>query len=92
MSQDDVVSNLKSDERVVFFSTDAHLSGDGRQWTVPLHGWVHELDRAAIRRAGIAATLKVKYGLSATTKTEANFKRRIRLIVADNETRKANGR
>lgn len=85
MSQDDPFSDLKSDERVVLFATDAMLSADRSQWIVPLHVWVHELERASIRRMGIAAALRTSYGLSATPKTQANFDRRVRLIVADNE-------
>jgi phosphatidate phosphatase APP1 len=85
MSQDKIVSDLKSDERIVFFATDARLSADQRQWIVPIHAWVHELENKPIRRATIAAALSMKYGLTTSPATKANFDRRIKLIVADNE-------
>ena len=79
------VSNLKSDERIVFFATDARPSEDGRSWRVPIHAWVHELESTRVRKAAFAATLKAKYGLEVTAKTTANFDRRTRLFVVDNE-------
>ena len=85
MSQDNIVSELKSDERIVFFPTDAKLSADQSRWSVPIHAWVHELENRPIRRATIAAALSMKYGLTTSPQTKANFDRRIRLIVADNE-------
>ena len=85
MSQENVVSDLKSDERIVFFTTDAQLSEDKQSWLVPIHAWVHELDNAAVRRAAIAAALSMKYGLITAPGTKTNFDRRIRLLVADNE-------
>ena len=79
------VTNLKSDERVVFFTTDARRSRDGRAWTVPIHAWVHEYERSTVRKRAIAAALKQKYGLEATAKTEKNFDRRVQLFLVDNE-------
>ncbi len=85
MSQENVVSDLKSDERVVFFTTDARLSEDQKTWLVPIHAWVHELESATARKATIAAALSLKYGLTTSDDTAANFDRRVRLIMADNE-------
>ncbi len=85
MSQGNVVSNLKSDERIVFFTTDARFSADQNAWIVPIHAWVHELDNAAVRRKAVSAALNMKYDLEPTADTKSNFDRRIRLIVADNE-------
>ena len=79
------VSNLKPDERIVFFSTDAALSEDGNHWVVPIHVWVHEFDNVVIRRTGFAAAFRSTYGLKATPDTRANFEDRVRLIGADNE-------
>lgn len=79
------LSNLKSDERVVFFSSDARLSDDDSEWIIPIHAWVHELDDAKIRRAAITGTLRAKYGLKSSPETKANLDHRLKLIVADNE-------
>ncbi|MCP3902712.1 MAG: DUF2183 domain-containing protein [Planctomycetes bacterium] len=79
------MSSLKTDERVVFFTTDARRSDDGRSWTVPIHAWVHELDDTRARKAVFAAVLKKTYGLVPTPETAANFDDRVRLFVVDNE-------
>ena len=79
------VSNVKPDERIVFFATDAQLAEDGRTWSVPIHAWVHELDDTRVRTAVFAAILKEKYGLEATDETAPNFDRRVQLFAVDNE-------
>ena len=79
------VSNLASDERIVFLRTDANLTPDGKQWRVPLHVWVHELESARAQRAAVSISLRAKYRLRATPETQANFDRRVRLLAADNE-------
>lgn len=45
MSQELPTSNIKSDERIVFFTTDARFVPADNVWGVPIHAWVHELDR-----------------------------------------------
>ena len=79
------VSTLRADERVVFFTTDARLSEDGRFWKVPIHAWVHEPEETKTRKAIFAGVMKEKYGLAATPETAANFDRRVALFVVDNE-------
>lgn len=76
---------IKSDERVVFFVTDASLSDDGTTWRVPIHVWVHELENAGLRRHAVAAILKKQHGLQRTADNKSTFDRRVRLIAADNE-------
>ena len=79
------VTRLASDERVVFITTDAHLSKDGQTWTIPIHAWVHEPESSRIRKRAIAEVLSQKYGLGETAETEHNFDRRIQLFLVDNE-------
>ena len=83
--EDQPVSNIKSDERIVFSTTDAWLSEDRRSWTVPIHAWVYEPETTSVRKAALAVTLKTKHGLEATAETKANFDRRTQLFVVDNE-------
>ena len=78
-------SDIKSDERFVFFNTSARMSSDGTEWIFPIHGWVYEPEDSTFRKAGLAKALKEKYGLVATDKTSANFARRTNLFLADNE-------
>ena len=57
MADERRVSDLKSDERIVFITTDAWYSADEAVWNVPVHAWVHEYERAALRKAALAAGL-----------------------------------
>ena len=84
-ADDPAVSNLKSDERIVFLTGDAHRSEDGQSWKVPIHAWVHELEDTRLGKAAFAAVLEKTYGLEATAETAPNFDRRIQLFVVDNE-------
>jgi len=79
------VSNLKRDERIVFVTTDAYQSADRNSWSVPIHAWVHEFERARIRIAAVAAAFRLKHGLQVSAESRQIFQRRVRLIVADNE-------
>ena len=79
------VTNLKSDVRVVFFTTDAYRSQGGRAWTIPIHAWVHEAEDSRIRKRAIATTLKRKYGLEPSAETKRIFDRRTNLFLVDNE-------
>lgn len=85
MAEDVSVSNLKKDERIVFFTTFASPSEGGNTWNAQIHAWVHELEKAVVRRGAISAAMRTRYGLSTTTTTKANFVRRTKLIAADNE-------
>ncbi len=82
------LAQLKNDERVVLFMTDAAFNDQTQRWTVPIHAWVHELENAAIRREVVERALRRRYDLLVTDRTKANFARRTRLLMADNERRK----
>jgi hypothetical protein len=83
------VSNIRSDEEVVFFPTGAHFDEDGKTWTVPIHGIIYEPEADsrkchAIVRA-LARTLPVEEG----TAEAENVDRRLRLFLVDNERGKS---
>ncbi|WP_395377731.1 phosphatidate phosphatase App1 family protein [Marinicella sp. W31] len=78
-------SDLKSDEQLIFFQTDAWLNQQTQQWHLPIHGWVFELEDSVVRKQAIASVLKQKYKLQTNAATEANFSRRINHLIADNE-------
>lgn len=79
------VSDLRSDESVVFYTTDASRDEDGGSWRVPVHAWVHEPETTVVRREAIAFALKSRYGLEATAATAPNLARRVEPFVADSE-------
>lgn len=78
-------SNLKPDETVVFFRGTAWLDVESQEWNVPIHGWVYEPEDSRSRMAIFETVLSDSYELAPNKDTEANFERRINLIIADNE-------
>ena len=81
-------SEIASDERIVFFDTDARRSADGKGWVLPIHGWLHEHEDSKLRKGAIAAVLKETWGLGPTDATRDNFDRRVELFLVDNESGK----
>ena len=79
------VSRLNNDDFLVFFRTSAWLDADTNYWHLPIHGWIYEPQNSQFRKAALAKVLQEKYGLKADARTEANFDRRVNLMIADNE-------
>jgi hypothetical protein len=79
------VSDIKADERVVFFNTAAWLDEARMQWNIPLHAWVYEAESSTLRKGVFATALEIEYGLVATPDSQALFDRRTNLLIADNE-------
>lgn len=82
---DDMNSNIKSDETVVFFRTSGWLDRASREWHLPVHGWIYEPEDSTARKATFAEILEGRFDLTVTEKNESNFSRRINLLMADNE-------
>ena len=79
------MSDIKSDEEVVFFPTSAHLDANGKTWFVPIHGVIYEPEadskKCALTVAAILRTVKVEAG----TSEAENLDRRVRFFLVDNE-------
>lgn len=80
-----VISDIKSDENVVFFRTAAWFDEASGVWNVPIHGWIYEPEDSAVRLAVFAEILERQYGLVADAETVENFTSRFNLLIADNE-------
>ena len=78
-------SDIKADEQVVFFDTAAWLNREGTHWQVPIHAWIFEPEDSVVRMGAFAALLESRYELRVSADTEANFRRRSNLLLADNE-------
>lgn len=76
-------TNIKPDEHLVFFGTAGWY--EDNTWHLPVHGWIYEPQKSRARKAAFAKILQRKYDLEADTESEANFDRRLNLIIADNE-------
>lgn len=84
-SSDALYSDIKSDEVVVFFRTSAWLDTTQQAWHIPIHGWIYEPEDSVARKTLFSSILENEYGLSPSAATDANFTRRINLMIADNE-------
>ena len=79
------VSNLKYDEHVTFFNTTAWPDYDNAYWHLPIHAWIYEPQNSVVRKEAIAGLLDSGYDLTVSPENEANFGRRVNLLMADNE-------
>ena len=84
-----VTSELKSDERVVFFPTLGRRQADG-SWAVTVHGWIHEPEEDSKTRAAILSGLKRAVGVPRGSLREDEaarklFENRVRAFLVDNE-------
>ncbi len=82
-------SDIKDDEFVQFFNTTAWFDESTDEWHVPVHGWIYEPQDSTVRRALFEKILKEKYALEIDEETDANFSRRLNLVIADNERGKS---
>jgi hypothetical protein len=80
-----LVSQLAGDEVVVFYPTCAHLSDDGRNWTIPVHGVVYEPERDSLRRSLAVALMRRAVAVEDGTPEAAIFDRRVGLFLVDHE-------
>jgi phosphatidate phosphatase APP1 len=81
-------SDIRRDEEVVFFSTSAHQSADGKTWTLPIHGVVHEPEKDSLRRGALVLAVRKSLDLKPGTPESENLDRRLRLFLVDNESGK----
>jgi hypothetical protein len=79
------MSEIKSDERVIFFPTLAARSADGQSWSVPIHGWIFEPEEDDRLRRVTVRTLCQTFDLPPGELSTELFERRIRLFLVDNE-------
>jgi phosphatidate phosphatase APP1 len=74
-------STIKSDEKVVFFTTAA--TWDGSAWVAPIHGWIFEPEEDSLWRQSLVDSLRAV--LRVKTRQEALFRKHLRWFLVDNE-------
>jgi hypothetical protein len=84
-----IASDIKPDETLVFFRTSGWLDSASEQWLLPVHGWIYEPQDSTFRKAAFEKVLQDRFDLSVTKQTEANLARRLNLLIADNERGKS---
>lgn len=78
-------TNLKSDESVILFPTNARYDQQRQQWVVPVHGWVFEAETDSIWRTELIRSLEQFVDIQADTSEDMRFKARTRMFLVDNE-------
>ncbi len=78
-------TEIKPDEHLVFFGTAGWYEEASQSWHLPVHGWIYEPQNSRARKAAFAKVLQKKFDLTTDAASEANFDRRLNLIIADNE-------
>ena len=83
------VSEIKTDETLIFFNTSAWLDEQSQQWHIPIHGWIYEEEDSVVRKNLIAKALSASYDLVSNEQSQPLFDQRINLLLADNERGKS---
>ncbi len=74
---------LRADERVVLFTTAAHLTDQG--WLVPIHGWVFEPETDDAIRSASLAVVNRALGLEPRAPAGVLLDERLRWFLVDNQ-------
>src|SRR5262245_66166839 len=77
-----VLAQVRKDEEILFFPAAARLSDDGKDWLVPIHGWIYEPERNSFARRTLIQQLAKQ--LELTDKTTPQFTEPARWLLADN--------
>ena len=80
-----VKSEIRADERVVFYPTYARRVDDGPAWNVSIHGSIFEPEEDSLRREAALGLLRRLLGLSREQAEATVFKERARAFLVDNE-------
>jgi len=81
-------TNLKKDETVLLFPTNAHFDNGIQQWVIPVHGWVFEPEADSAWRTGMIKALESFIEVEEGTPEEKLFQARTRMFLVDNERSK----
>jgi phosphatidate phosphatase APP1 len=81
----EVKSEIKDDERVVFYPTYAHQVDDGRAWNLSIHGVIFEPEEGSLKRQAALSLLRRILRLSREQTETRIFKARARAFLVDNE-------
>ena len=83
-------SELKNDESVILFTTQAHFNTLDKHWVVPVHGWIFERETDSLWRKATVKGLGKLFGLDDEHDIEQNtlFRKRAQMFLVDNERNK----
>lgn len=81
-------TNLKADENILLFPTNARLDSESKQWQLHIHGWVFEPEADSVWRNGTVYTLRQALGVEKSTPEAERFTARTAMFLVDNEAEK----
>lgn len=81
-------TNLKTDEHVLMFPTNAVFDKNTQRWRLSIHGWVYEPETDSVWRKGLIRSLALFVGVEENTPDETRFKKRTAMFLVDNERSK----
>jgi len=83
------ITNLKTDEHVLLFPTNATFDKATKQWELDIHGWVFEPERDSIWRNGLIKSLASFVDVEDDTEEKKRFEDRTSMFLVDNERNKS---
>ena len=81
-------SDIKQDEDVIIFTTNAVHNNDARVWNINIHGWIYEPEEDSIWRSTLIGRLIKSLDLDDQVVGSEIFKRRMRMFLVDSESNK----
>ena len=81
-------TNLKTDEHVLLFPTNAVYDKSSQRWKLNIHGWVYEPETDSVWRVGLIKSLALFVGVKKNTADEQRFTQRTAMFLVDNERNK----
>jgi len=81
-------SDIKGNERLIFFPTIGHFNGEDNSWHLPIHGWIFKPEVDSLRRAAALGLLYRWLGLEPTGIEAEMLDERLRAFLVGNQPRK----
>ena len=78
-------TNLKTDENVLLFPTNARFDPQDKRWDIHVHGWVFEPEQDSSWRNGTIGALKLALEVKNDTPEAKRFEERVAMFLVDNE-------
>ena len=82
-------SQIKADERVLFFPTAARRDAQSELWHIPVHGWIFEPEQDSVSRRMAIRRLRSMLGLAPNEPETVIFQQRALGFLVDNERGKS---
>lgn len=78
-----LADHIRADEEVTFMPATAYMAPDGRNWIVPVEGWVYEPEKNSLKRRLLVEVLQDALDLEDLDPQTPIFARRVRRFLVD---------